>query len=58
MSEWNIDAICLRLCLILLRNEGSSLDFMRHYCLESSQDGANKREDETPSGEVIIAVGR
>ena len=58
MSEWNIDAIRLRLCLILLRNEGSSLNFMRHYCLESSQDGANKREDETPSGEVIIAVGR
>ena len=58
MSEWNINVICLRLCLILLRDKGSSLDFMRHYGLESSQDCANKRDGKTPSREVVITVGR
>ena len=30
---------------------------MRHYCLESSQDGADKRERKTPSREVVVTVG-
>jgi len=30
---------------------------MRHYCLESSQNGADKREGKTPSREVVITVG-
>jgi len=30
---------------------------MRHNCLESGQDGADKGEGKTPGREVVITVG-